>query len=259
MNELSAIDFVINGGNSTNALPSGRRSRRRLPVATFEELATRKPLRTGPAPGDPRRDANKVRMSDHELLVATLGPSRGAIRTAWFLLDEFGTFARIVSAPPARLIRVEGMTTTKVAALKRVQTAAAHMLRQQIDEAPRLLGDSLDEYLTVRLRPERVEVFLVLFLDAQQMIIADEEMARGTIDSAGIYTREIIRRCLELDAKAIVLAHNHPMSQADPTPWDIDLTREIIKAAWLFRILVRDHIIVSRNSLFSFMTNNLLR
>jgi DNA repair protein RadC len=191
-------------------------------------------------------------------LVDVLGRSRSATRTARALLEQFGTFPRVVSAPAAALLKVAGMIPAKVATLKTVEIAATLMLRQRVDDEPRVLCDALDDYLKVKLGLERVKIFRVVFLDSQAFILADEEMARGTIDSAEIYTRKIIRRCLDLDAKAIILAHNHPTGRSYPSPPDLQLTREIVAAAGLFRILVRDHIIVGREGVFSLRQNALM-
>ncbi|HEY2356500.1 MAG TPA: DNA repair protein RadC, partial [Phenylobacterium sp.] len=88
------------------------------------------------------------------------------------------------------------------------------------------------------------EQFRVLFLDKKNQLIADEVMGRGTVDHAPVYPREVVRRALELNASALVLAHNHPSGDPTPSTADVDMTRQIVEAARTLSIAVHDHIVV---------------
>jgi DNA repair protein RadC len=105
---------------------------------------------------------------------------------------------------------------------------------------------------------ERTEQFRVLFLDSRNKLIADEVQGQGTINRAPAYPREVIRRCLELHASAVVLAHNHPSGEPAPSREDIDLTNDIVRAGSAMGITVHDHIIVGRGTWLSFRREKLI-
>ena len=99
---------------------------------------------------------------------------------------------------------------------------------------------------------ERTEHFRVLFLDSRNKLIADEVQGHGTINHAPAYPREVVRRCLELHASAVILAHNHPSGEPTPSREDVALTAEIVRAAAVMGITVHDHIIVGKGKWLSF-------
>ena len=102
------------------------------------------------------------------------------------------------------------------------------------------------------------EEFRVLFLDRKNVLVADEVQSRGTIDHTPVYPREIIKRALELSATAIILVHNHPSGDPTPSKADIDMTRDIAKAALALGITVHDHLVIGRKGHASFKSLNLL-
>lgn len=119
-------------------------------------------------------------------------------------------------------------------------------------------GEKLDNptaasaHLQTMLQDKEHEVFVVLFLDTQNQILKCEEMFRGTIDSAAVYPREVIKRALELNAKALILSHNHPSGIPKPSTSDRMITNRIKEAADLFDIDVLDHIVVGHDGTVSF-------
>lgn len=100
------------------------------------------------------------------------------------------------------------------------------------------------EYLIVAMARLPVEEVRVLFLDSKNRLISDEVVSRGTISEAPIYPREILKRALALDATALILAHNHPSGDPNPSEGDIDATRRLLKAGKELGLTVHDHIIV---------------
>jgi DNA repair protein RadC len=102
------------------------------------------------------------------------------------------------------------------------------------------------------------EEFRVLFLDRKNVLVADEVQSRGTIDHTPVYPREIVKRALELGATAIILVHNHPSGDPTPSKADIDMTRDIVKAALALGITVHDHLVIGRKGHASFKSLNLL-
>jgi DNA repair protein RadC len=201
-------------------------------------------------------------LADDEVLELVLAPVIGSLNTmliAQALLKAFGTFGRVIHATASDLMAIEGLGSDGVVALKTVGAAALHMLRKALHEAPCIrMWDDLMKYVIARLQNERVEVFFVIFLDHNSRVIADEELSRGTINRLPGYPREVIRRCLELDAVAVILVHNHPSGVLRPSTGDVAFTQDIVKAATTMGIIVHDHIIVGRGECLSFRAQKLL-
>ena len=201
-------------------------------------------------------------LADHEMLEMILFialPRRDTKLIARELLTRFRSFGSVVAAPVTELMAVEGLGEAGVAALKLVQAAALRMMRHEIAAQPVLsTWDRLTDYLTASMQHERTEQFRVLFLDGRNKLIADEVQGHGTINHAPAYPREVVRRCLELHATAVILAHNHPSGEPAPSREDVVLTKEIARAAAMMGITVHDHIIVGRGKWLSFRVEKLL-
>ncbi|MDR3533942.1 MAG: DNA repair protein RadC [Rhodopila sp.] len=201
-------------------------------------------------------------LADHEMLEMILFialPRRDTKPIARALLTRFRTFGGVVGAPAPELMAVEGIGEAGAAALKLVQAAALRMMRKEVAAQPVLsTWDRLTDYLTASMEHERIEHFRVLFLDGRNRLIADEVQGRGTINHAPAYPREVVRRCLELHASAVILAHNHPSGEPTPSREDVALTTEIARAAAMMGIAVHDHIIVGRGKWLSFRAEKLL-
>lgn len=190
-------------------------------------------------------------LPDYELLELVLygALSRGDVKPlAKALIKEFGSFAAVIAAPPARLQDVDGVGPSVVAALKIVQAAAGRM--QRVDLADRDLLSSWSavlDYCRTRMAFADKEAFRILFLDKRNHLIADEEQQRGTVDHAPVYPREVVKRALELSATAIILVHNHPSGDPAPSRADIQMTQAIVEVARPLGISVHDHIIVGKD------------
>ena len=117
---------------------------------------------------------------------------------------------------------------------------------------------ALLDYCTAAMARGQKEEFRVLFLDRKNVLIADEVQSRGSIDHTPVYPREIVKRALELAASAIILVHNHPSGDPTPSKADIELTRDIAKAAGALGITVHDHLVIGRKGHASFKSLNLL-
>jgi DNA repair protein RadC len=201
-------------------------------------------------------------LADHEMLEMMLFlalPRRDTKPVVRALLARFRNFAGVIGAPVAELMTIDGVGEAGAAALKLVQAAALRMMQKEIAAQPVLsTWDRLTDYLTAAMGHERVEQFRVLFLDSRNRLIADEIQGQGTINHAPAYPREVVRRCLELHASAIILAHNHPSGEPTPSRDDVVLTTEIARAASMMGIAVHDHIIVGRGKWLSFRSEKLL-
>jgi DNA repair protein RadC len=202
-------------------------------------------------------------VADHELLEMVLFlalPRRDTKPIARALMARFGSFARVIAAPLPELVAVDGMGEAAAAALKTVQAAALRLSRAEVMEQP-VLGnwDALMAYLNAVMARERVEQFRVLFLDTRNRLIADEAQSRGTVNHTPVYPREVVKRALELHATAIILAHNHPSGDPQPSRADMDMTREIAAAASALGIVMHDHVIIGNGRWLSMRREGMLK
>ena len=187
-------------------------------------------------------------LADYELveyLLALAIPRRDTKPLAKALLREFGSLAQLVSADPESLRRVDGLGDTAIAALKIVQAASLRMLKDGFRDKPLLSNwDALLDWLRADMGPIDVERVRILYLNARNMLIRDEVMSEGSIDQSDIYVREVVKRALELSAAAIIVVHNHPSGNPDPSRQDIAITRDLAGAAGKLGITLHDHIII---------------
>jgi DNA repair protein RadC len=201
-------------------------------------------------------------LADHEMLEMILFialPRRDTKPIARDLLTRFRNFGGVLGAPEQELRRVEGVGEAGAAAVKLVQAAALRMMRHELASEPVLsTWDRLTDYLTAAMGHERTEQFRVLFLDGRNKLIGDEIQGIGTINHAPAYPREVIRRCLELHASAVILVHNHPSGEPTPSREDVALTAEIVRAAEVMGIAVHDHIVIGRGKWVSFRAEKLM-
>jgi len=201
-------------------------------------------------------------LADYELLEMLLFLALPRLDTkphAKRLMARFGSFARTITAPEPELRGVEGIGDATIAALRLVQAAAIKLLAEEVREQPILNNwDRLVAYLSAALAREPVEQFRVLFLDSRNRLLADEALARGTVNHTPVYPREVIKRSLELGATAIILVHNHPSGDPTPSRADIDMTAEIRSGAATLGIVVHDHLIIGNGRHLSFRREGLL-
>jgi DNA repair protein RadC len=202
------------------------------------------------------------KLPDYELLelVLTLAiPQRDVKPLAKDLLRRFGGFAEVISAEPAELVRVKGMGEVSAAALKIVAAAAVRLSKTTLSDKP-VIGSwqLLLDYCQAAMAREPVEQFRVLYLDKKNRLIADEVQQTGTVDHTSVYPREIVKRALELGATAIILAHNHPSGDPTPSRADIEMTKEVARAATALGLQLHDHLIVGRSGHASFKSLGLI-
>lgn len=209
------------------------------------------------------RDAGGGALADYELLELVLFqtvPRRDTKPLAKQLLKEFdGSFAELIAAPPERLRQIGGVTENTITALKVVEAAAQRLAQGRVMGRSAISSwDALLDYCSARMARNPIEEFRVLFLDRKNILIADEAQARGTVDHAPVYPREVVKRALELGASALILVHNHPSGDPTPSRSDIAMTREIAAAAKALRIEVHDHLVIGRGNHASFKALGLL-
>ncbi len=201
-------------------------------------------------------------MPDYELLELVLFraiPRQDVKPLARLLLDRFGDFNRVVTAAPARLAEVQGVGDAIVQELKIVEAAAHRMARARVMQRAVLTSwDALLDYCHTAMAHRETEQFRILYLDRKNVLIADEEQSRGTVDHVPVYPREVVKRALELNASALILVHNHPSGDPTPSDADISMTHQIRDAAATLGITLHDHLIVGRERELSFRAQRLL-
>lgn len=185
---------------------------------------------------------------DHELveyLLALAIPRRDTKPLAKALIAHFGGINGVLTADWDALCNYPGMGETSTAALKMAQAAALRLLRAPIAQQPILSSwQALLDYLRADMAHLKVERVRVLHLNARNILIRDEHMADGSVDQAAIYTREVIRRAIDLGSTSLILVHNHPSGSPQPSKQDIAVTRNILEAGKRLGISVLDHIII---------------
>lgn len=184
---------------------------------------------------------------DHELveyLLALTIPRVDTKPIAKELIHRFGSFGALLSADGAAL-KQKDLTPAQIAAIKIAQAAALRLLKSKI-AGQRVLASwqALLDYLHVALAHEPIEHVRVLFLDSKNALIRDEEVSEGSVDEAAVYIREIVRRALDYHATALIIVHNHPSGDPQPSQQDIRLTRDLVEACRHLRITVHDHVII---------------
>ena len=201
-------------------------------------------------------------LADYELLEMLLFlamPKGDTKPLAKALINRFGSFGAVLSAPQEALLATRGLGEHSVAAIKLVQAAALRLARAEVMDSPVLNNaERLEAYLASAMSREKVEQFRVLFLDPKNRLIADEVQGRGTVNHTPVYAREVVKRALELHATALILVHNHPSGDPTPSRADVEVTGEIGRAASLLGIVLHDHIIVGNGRSVSFRREGLL-
>ncbi len=201
-------------------------------------------------------------MPDYEMLELVLFraiPRQDVKPLAYALIDRFGDFNRVLSAPTAQLLRVQGCGPAVVTELKVVEAAAHRLARARVMKRHVVSSwDALLDYCHTVMSHRDTEQFRVLYLDTKNALIADEEQAKGTVDHVPVYPREVVKRALEMNAAAIILVHNHPSGDPTPSQADIEMTHQIERAATALSVRLHDHLIIGKSRELSFRAEGLI-
>ncbi len=207
-------------------------------------------------------EAGAASLADYEMLEIVLFraiPRRDVKPLAKTLLDLFGDFNGVISAPIPRLMNVSGVGDAVICELKIVEAAAHRLARARVMNRPALSSwSSLMTYCKTCMAHRDTEQFRILFLDRKNVLVADEEQSKGTVDHVPVYPREVVKRALELNASAVILVHNHPSGDPTPSQSDIDMTRQVEDAARAVGLVVHDHVIVGKEHDTSFRSLGLI-
>lgn len=201
-------------------------------------------------------------LSDAELLAIFLRvgvTGKSAVDLARDLLNKFGSLNGVFSASLSELTQVNGIGCSKYAQLQAIFEMSRRALNEQMQKKDILSSpQQVRDYLCLKLGGLTREVFVVLFLDAQNRIVTTEEMFSGTLTQASVYPREVVKRALHHNAASVIFAHNHPSGLAQQSQADELLTKQLKQALALVDIRVLDHFIVAGNTTFSFAERGLL-
>lgn len=184
---------------------------------------------------------------------------KSAVDLARDLLQAFGGLNGIFSADLAQISEVHGMGESKYCQLQAIYEMSQRALAEQIK-----LGDVLNspqkvrDYLCLKLGTLSREVFLVIFLDPQNRVIAQEVLFEGTLMQTGVYPREVLNRVLYHNAAAVIFAHNHPQGVTMQSRADEMITQALKNALALVDVKVLDHFIVAGNKILSFSEKGLM-
>jgi len=220
------------------------------------------PVETSPADAAPHYHGHRERLrarfmeagaqalADYEMLELVLFravPRRDVKPLAKDLLQRFGSFAEVISAPVERL-KQEGLGEAAVIELKIVQAAAQRLARGEVKKRTALSSwTAVIDYVRAAQAFAEKEQFRILFLDKKNQVIADEVQQEGTVDHTPVYPREVVKRALELSATALILVHNHPSGDPTPSQADVEMTRQVAQVARTLGIQVLDHVIVGKD------------
>ncbi|WP_434776986.1 RadC family protein [Neisseria sp. Ec49-e6-T10] len=195
-------------------------------------------------------------LSDAELIaillrVGTHGLS--AVELGRELLTHFGSLGRLFNAPFSEIKQQKGLGSATYAQFSAVNEVAKRILVEEL-QTPLSLNspDKVKDYLQLHIGFKPIEVFMALFLNTQNQIIAIEEMSQGTVAQSAVYIREIVKRALHHNASALIVAHNHPSGTLRPSQEDIALTMTLKDALKLIDVTLLDHFLVTNQSCVSF-------
>ncbi len=201
-------------------------------------------------------------LSDAELVAILLRTGLGgksAVDLARGMLARFGSLTALLAADLAALTALPGVGPVKYVQLQAALEVARRTLREKLDRGSALNSpQAVRDYLRLKLQTRPHEVFAVVFLDAQNRVLAMEEIFRGTLTQTSVFPREVVKRALAHNAAAVILAHNHPSGVAEPSRADDALTNALCQALALVDVKVLDHFVIGAGTAASYAERGLL-
>lgn len=201
-------------------------------------------------------------LSDAELLAIQLrtgSAGKTAVDLARELLQTSGSLHALFCATQKDLCTIKGFGKAKYAQLHAVLELSRRCLTEELSQGPLLNNaSSVKRYLNAKMGHYQSEVFSIILLDNHYQFIAYEELFYGTINSACVYPREVIKTALHHNAAAVIFAHNHPSGQIEPSDADKSITHKLKQALDLLDIQSIDHMIVGLNKVYSFAEQGLI-
>jgi DNA repair protein RadC len=193
-----------------------------------------------------------------ELLLSFGTPRSDCKEPARAALKQFGSLAAVLEEPLAGLQEIKGIGPKNGFAVHFIQAVAGRYLKDRLREKRYLHSSSeVRDYLLHSLRGLKKEVLTVIYLDSSHAILDSETVAEGSINVNTVYPRELVKKALDRNAAALIIAHNHPSGSLEPSAQDMQLTRTLWLLGSLMQIQVLDHIIIGNGS-YSFADHGLM-
>lgn len=201
-----------------------------------------------------------------ELLLFYVIPRKDTKIIAKELIAKFKTLANVLKADYRELKTINGLGDVAITFLKMIGALPERIYEDKLKNEKIIKNDTnkitnkevLLNFLRNKIGYKDVEKFYVIYLSSSNEVLAFEESSSGTLDRSSIYPREIYKRVIMENAKSIIIAHNHPSGNISPSKSDIDITNEIVKGLKNFGALLIEHIIITRDSYFSFLEEGLI-
>ena len=201
-----------------------------------------------------------------ELLLFYVIPRKDTKAIAKELIKKFKNLANVLKADTLELKTIDGLGDVAITFLKMMGALPEKIYKDELKNQKLIKDDKnkindkevLLSFLRNKIGYEDVEKFYVIYLSSSNEVLAFEESSSGTLDRSSIYPREIYKRVIMENAKSIIIAHNHPSGNTCPSKCDIDITNEIAKGLKNFGALLLEHIIITRDSYFSFLEEGLI-
>lgn len=201
-------------------------------------------------------------LTDAELLALLLRTGckgMNVIELSDHLLQRFNGLNNLLSTDHRRLSSIKGLGQAKTTQLAAILELCRRVLKQKLHEADTINSpEATREYLQIHFQGLSRERFGCLFLDTRHKVISLEILFEGTLDSAAVYPREVVKQALTLNAASVILCHNHPSGNPEPSQADIRITKKLTEALALIDVRVLDHMIVGHGEIFSMAEHGLL-
>ena len=179
------------------------------------------------------------------ILLRTGIEGKDAVTLARELLKNFGGLRGLLNADKKDLENIKGLGTAKIAQLLSATEIAKRQLKEEIVGKTVINGpEDVLEYLSVSMSNLKEEVFKVIYLDSANVVLAAEDLFKGTVDQSAVYPREIIKMAFELNASGLIFVHNHPSGNLKPSKHDLSLNDKLVKACRAVDLTPLDHIII---------------
>lgn len=188
-----------------------------------------------------------------ELLLTVATPRKDCKPAAKEALNRFKTITGVMEASPGSLKRIEGIGDVNVFGITLIKAACERYLRDRVLQNDIITSPSvLFDYLNMNMANRDREFFAAVYLNAKNHVLDIETLFEGTLSSSAVYPREIVKKAIEKKAASLIFAHNHPSGDPQPSKADMDITRRLVFGCRLVDISVLEHLVIGRNSYYSF-------
>lgn len=194
-----------------------------------------------------------------ELLLSLNTPRKDCKQSAKLLLKRFKTFQAVLAASHESLLEIKGVGPANSLGIRLIKEVAdryleARIISKDVVQNPK----DLMEYLNHTIGHKTKEVFAGIFLDAKNRVLTSKILFTGTLTTSSVYPREVIISALQHNAAAVILAHNHPSGDVDPSQSDIQITRKLFFALKYVGIILHEHMIIGNEGFYSFAAQGVI-